>query len=130
MKLSTLLAANAVLAFAYAAGMLFMPATLLANYGMSVGTSEKMTAQFFGVALVFVGLVTWFTRNISDRATQRALVLALLIYDTIGVVVSVMGTLNGSMNAAGWSAVALYAVLGLAAAYFQFGKSSATQALT
>ena len=126
MKFSTLMVANAVLAFGYAAGMLLMPATLLANYGMSVGSSEKMVAQFFGVALVFLGVVTWLARNITDPATQRALVLALLTTDTIGVVVSVMGTLSGAMNAFGWSSVAIYVFLGLGAAYFQFEKPSAT----
>ena len=44
MKFSTLMIANAVLAFGYAAGMLLMPATLLANYGLTTGTSEKMVA--------------------------------------------------------------------------------------
>ena len=126
MKFSTLMVANAVLAFGYAAGMLLLPATLLANYGLTTGTSEKMMAQFFGVGLAFVGLITWLTRNITDAAAQSALVLALLIGDVIGLVVSVMGTLSGAMNALGWSAVAIYAFLGLGAGYFQFGKPRAT----
>ena len=124
MKFSALMIANAVLAFGYAAGMLLMPATLLANYGLTTGTSEKMVAQFFGVGLALVGLITWLTRNITDA--QGALVLALLIGDVIGLVVSVMGTLSGAMNAFGWSSVAIYVFLGLGAAYFQFGKPRAT----
>ena len=124
MKFSTLMVAQAVLAFVYAVGMLFAPATLLENYGLTTGISEKMTAQFYGVGLAFVGLITWLTRNISDPAAQRALVLALLIGDVIGFIVSVMGSLSGAMNALGWSSVAIYLFLGLGAAYLQFGKSS------
>ncbi len=124
MKLSTLMVINAVVALAYALGMLLMPATLLSLYGMTSGSSEQLMAQFFGVGLVAIGLLTWFARNVTDAGTRRAIILALLVSHAIGVIVSVPGTLSGVMNAVGWSAVALYLLLGLGYAYFQFVKPS------
>ncbi len=125
MKLSTLMVINAVVALAFALGLLLMPATLASLYGMTSGSSEQLMSQFFGVALVAIGLLTWFARNVTDAGTRRAIILALLVSDAIGVIVSVLGTLSGVMNAVGWSVVALYLLLGLGYAYFQFMKPSA-----
>jgi hypothetical protein len=43
----------------------------------------------------------------------------------IGLIVSLMGTLSGVVNAVGWSAVLIYLVLAAGYAYFQFMKPSA-----
>jgi hypothetical protein len=47
-----------------------------------------------------------------------------LISQAVGFVVALLGTLSGVMNVAGWSAVAIYLLLGLGYAYFQFTKST------
>jgi len=73
-----------------------------------------------------VGLLCWLARNVSDSAAQRAMILAFLIADVIGLIVSLMGTLSGVFNAVGWSAVVIYLVLSLGFAYFQFMKPSAS----
>ncbi len=124
MKLNTLLVINAVVALVYALGSLLVPATLLTLYGITSGPGEQLMAQFFGVALVAVGLLTWFARNVADASAQRAIILALLISDAVGIVVSLLGTLSGVMSVVGWSAVAIYLLLGLGYAYFQFMKPS------
>ena len=124
MTLSTLLSVNAIVALAYALGLLLVPATLLKVYGITSGPGERLMAQFFGVALLAVGLLTWLARNVADPIARRAFVLALLISQAVGFVVALLGTLSGVMNVAGWSAVAIYLLLGLGYAYFQFTKST------
>ena len=126
MKLSNLLVANAIAALVYGISFVLVPATVLSLYGMTQGTSEALAGQFFGVALIAIGLLTWFARNIADSDTQRAIVLALLISDVIGVIVTVLGTVSGVMSAVGWSAVGIYVLLALGYAYFQFVKPSAS----
>ncbi len=126
MKLSNLLVVNAIVALAYGISFVLVPATVLSLYGMTQGTSEALAGQFFGVALIAIGLLTWFARNIADSDTQRAIVLALLISDVIGVIVAVLGTVSGVMSAVGWSAVGIYVLLALGYAYFQFVKPSAS----
>ncbi len=88
--------------------------------------AANLTGQLFGVELIAVGLLCWFARNVSDSAAQRAIILAFLISAVIGLIVSLMGTLSGVVNAVGWSAVLIYLVLAAGYAYFQFMKPSAS----
>ncbi len=124
MKLSNLLTFNAIVALVYGISFVLVPTTVLSLYGMTQGTSEALAGQFFGVALISIGLLTWFARNVADSEAQRAIILALLISDVIGVIVAVLGTVNGVMSAVGWSAVGIYLLLALGYAYFQFMKPS------
>ncbi|MFQ5595826.1 MAG: hypothetical protein ACE5HA_16895 [Anaerolineae bacterium] len=126
MKLSTLLVINAIVALVYGISFVLVPATVLSLYGVTQGPGETLTGQFFGVALIAIGLLTWFARDVTDSEAQRAIILALLISDVIGVIVAVLGTLSGVMNAVGWSAAVIYLLLALGYAYFQFVKPSAS----
>ena len=126
MKLRNLLVINAIVALAYGVSFVLVPATVLELYGMTQGTSEALAGQYFGLSLIAIGLLTWFARNVTDSDAQRAIILALLISDVIGVIVSVLGTVSGVMNAVGWSAVGIYLLLALGYAYFQFVKPSAS----
>jgi hypothetical protein len=61
-------------------------------------------------------------RGVMDISSQQAFILSLLIINIFGVIVSVMGTISGVMNAAGWSSVAVYFLLTLGHGYFQVVK--------
>jgi len=126
MKLRNLLVINAMIALAYGISFVLAPATVLKLYGMTQGASEALVGQYFGLSLIAIGLLTWFARSVTDSDAQRAFILALLISDVIGVIVSVLGTVSGVMSAFGWSAVAIYLFLALGYAYFQFMKPSAS----
>ena len=124
MKLSSFLVLNAVIALVYGIGAVLVPGTVLTMYGMTPNPGMLLIGQFFGVALIGIGLVTWLARNVVDSAAQRAIILGLLISDVVGVIVALLGTLSGVMNAVGWSSVVIYLVLTLGYAYFQFMKPS------
>jgi len=126
MKFNNLLILNTVLALVFGVGLVLMPATVAAMYGIAPEPAVNLMGQFFGTELLAVGLLAWFARNISDSKTQGAITLAFVIANVVGLVVSVMGTLSGVMNAVGWSAVVIYLVLSLGYAYFQFAKPGAS----
>lgn len=126
MKLSNLFVVNAILALVYGISFVLAPTIVLSLYGMTQGISEALAGQYFGVALIAIGLLTWFARNVADPDAQRAIIRALLISDVIGVIVSLLGTLSGVMNALGWSAVGIYLFLTLGYGYFQFMKPDAS----
>ena len=126
MKLNTFLIFNAIVALVFGIGFVFMPATMASIYGVTPGPAVNLLGQFFGVELIAVGLLCWLSRNVSDTKAQGAITLAFLIANVVGLVVSVMGTLSGVMNAVGWSAVVIYLVISLGYAYFQFMKPSAS----
>ena len=74
--------------------------------------------RFFGVTLITWGLAVWLVSESPDGVALRGVLVASVVGDAIGVIVSILSTIAGTMNAMGWSAVLIYAVLGLAALYF------------
>jgi hypothetical protein len=126
MTLRNLFIFNVVIALVYGISLVVVPATVLSLHGMTQGPSERLAGQFFGVALISLGLLTGFARNAEDSEARRAIVLAQFISSAIGVIVTVLGTLSGAMNALGWLGVVLYLLLTLGYGYFQFIKPSAS----
>ena len=126
MTLRNLFILNAVIALVYGISSVLVPATVLSLHGMTQGPSERLAGQLFGVALIPLGLLTWFARNAEDSEARRAIVLAQFISCAIGVIVAVLGTLSGVMNALGWLGVVLYLLLALGYGYFQFVKPTAS----
>src|SRR3990172_1180494 len=124
MKYRNLLVVNAVVALLYGIGLVLLPSTVLSLYGVTPGPAVNLASQLFGVELLHVGLICWFARNVSDSPAQRAIILASLIGQVFGLIVALMGTLSGVFNVVGWSAVAIYLLLGLGYAYLQFMKPS------
>jgi uncharacterized membrane protein len=124
MKFSTLLIINAIVGLVFGIGFLLVPAFVLTVYGVSSGLAVNLVAQFYGVELVAVGLLSWFARYEQDPSAQRPIILAFLISDVIGLIISLIGTLTGVLSAVGWSAVVIYLFFSLGFAYFQFMKPS------
>lgn len=122
MKLRSLFVLNAVVALAFGAGFLLLPGTMVALYGMEPTPGANLMGQLFGVELIAVGLLCWFVGDIADTAAQRAIALALLIADVVGLIVVLIGTLSGVMNAVGWSGVVIYGGLAVGYVYFRFIK--------
>ena len=118
MKLSALLAISAVIAVAFGLAFVLVSATLLELYGITLDKPGTLVAQFFGAALIGIGIINWSARTAPDGG--RSVILGNLVGDAVGFVIALLGELAGVANALGWSTVALYLVLGLAFAYFQF----------
>ena len=66
-----------------------------------------------------LGLITWLAKDMTGTGV-RPIITGSLIGNAVGTIVALMGTTSGVMNAAGWSAVAIYLLLTLGFAYFQF----------
>ncbi|MEJ2637196.1 MAG: hypothetical protein P8184_18165 [Calditrichia bacterium] len=123
MRFRHLFIINAIIAFIYGIGELLIPATMFAMYGVAYSPGAPLMAQYFGLTLIAISLLSWLARNISDVSAKRVIIMALLVSDVIGVVVSVMGTLTGLMSIVGWSAVVIYLFLTLGYGYFLVVRS-------
>ena len=119
MNIRTFFSIAAIIALVYAAGLILMPAFMNSTYGFGGSASEILISRFFGVELLALGLITWLAKDMSG-AIVRPIIMGSLIGNAVGAIVALMGTLGGVMNAAGWSAVAIYLLLTLGFAYFQF----------
>jgi hypothetical protein len=119
MKLRTFLIIAAILALGYGLGLILMPAFMNSTYGLGTSGSEILLARFFGVELLVVGLVAWLSKDLTG-ASVRPIIIGSLVGDAIAAIFALMGTLSGVMNSTGWSAFAIYFLLTLGFAYFQF----------
>jgi hypothetical protein len=122
MKLKTLLTINAVVILLYAVGALFIPATMLMMYGMTSGPGEQLMTRYFGASMLALGLLSWLARNATDAIARRAVILAFLVFDAAGVVISLLGTLSRVMSPLGWQVVVIYLLFCIGFGYFQFAK--------
>ena len=124
MKLSTWLTIAAVVAVVFGLAFVLVTGPLLSFYGITLDKAGTLVAQLFGASLIGFAVLNWFARGVTDREARQAIVLANLASDTVGFVMALIGQLAGVANALGWSTVALYLLLALGFAYFQFMKPS------
>lgn len=124
MKLSTLFTINAVLAFVFGLGFVFIPGTLVSYYGVELSEQGLVISQLLGAAFLGFAIITWLVRNSAESDVLRAIVLAFFIENAFGFVISLKGQLAGLTNASGWSTVAIYALFAIGYGYFQFQKEN------
>ena len=122
MTLKKLFILNGVIAVGYAIAFFVATGPLLAIYGITPNPEGIFMARWFGVGLLAIGLTTWLARNSAESDAGRAIVLALVITYSVGVILALWGTLLGPFNVLGWIAVGFNLLLGLGFGYFQIIK--------
>ena len=124
MKLKHILILNGIIALVYALGELFIPQTVGSIYGFKdSGNPELMlTARYFGWGLLAVGLICALVATTPPSEAKQAIVKALFVAQSVGVIVSLVGTISGVMSAMGWSAVIIYLFFAAGYGYFGFIK--------
>ena len=120
MNYRTLLVINSFVAFLFGAAFLFVPTLAIKQFGVDNYASTKMLAEFFGTAMLALGLLLWFAKDVTDEGVLRGMGIALLIGDIAGLVVAILGTAGGTMRTNGWLAMVVYALFGLGFAYLVF----------
>ena len=110
MKLKNILLTNAVFLMANAFGAMIFPKFILDLYGVSVDSGVKLMAQYAGIGSVAIGVLALVALKINDLQILIQLVIPILISNGIGVVISLLGTVNGTMNKLGWILVAFYLI--------------------
>jgi hypothetical protein len=119
MKFTILLTINAVLATVSGLACVLFPTHLLKCYGVSLSTMGLVVYQFWGTALIGVGMFTWFARVITDITLQRKFALSLLFTNGLSFVIAIRGQFAGANNS-GWSTVTLFLLLTLGFGVFLF----------
>jgi len=104
-----------ILAILYGVGFLLVPANLLVLYGAPVNPDARLvlTTQYFGAALLGLGLVLWFV----EAATLRGVLIGSVIADVVGFLITGWGMIQGLLNATAWSSLVIYGLLALGALY-------------
>jgi nitrate reductase gamma subunit len=118
MKLSAFLGLAGALGILFGLEFLLIPEMALAQYGVPSEAHNQMQARYFGSTLLAFGLVLWLARGAQDAATQRALLLASVIGNLVGLLLSLWSRFAGLQGLLAWLSVAIYGVLLLGALNF------------
>lgn len=111
MKVSTVLVINTIVLGLFGLGGLFMPVPVLGVYGLEGGAAFLYAVRVASAANISLAVMTFWARNAGSSKARDAMLLGLTIYAALHVVLAVITTLNGTMNAAGWSNAVLFAVM-------------------
>lgn len=122
MSYKLLFVLNAVVVLIVGVAFLAVPDLILKQFQVDSYESTLLLGRFFGTAMIALGLVLWFAKNLEDAALQKGLAVALLISATLGLVVNIIGTASGIMRANGWITMIIYVLFILAYAFMLFLK--------
>jgi hypothetical protein len=127
MSTKIFLTINAVLAVLYGLGFVLFPASSLAVYGVAPEPHVILNIQFFGSALLGIGVIEWFAKDFRDWDAVRGVLIANVVADVVGGLVNLWGTFQGLLNAMAWSSTIVYVLL-LAGALYCLSMGPSKQA--
>jgi len=122
MKLKTLLIIKAIVCLCLGVPILLVPNFIYSIFGATLAAGGIFAAREYGASMMGNLMLTWFARNSQESDARWAIILALFVYDAIGVIVTLVAILSGALNPLVWLVVALYLFLALGFGYFLFSK--------
>jgi len=125
MKLQHLFTTNLIIAAFFGLSCSIFAGWVLQLYGLVPNDGAIWTTRLVGGSILGFASLMWFGQKTASGETRRAIALALLIQDIVGLIASFEIQFSGSVNAFGWSNQILYGLLVLGYAYFLFIKPSA-----
>ena len=128
MKYRTLFLLNSLFAFLLGAVFLVVPTLAIGQFGVDSYTSTRLMAQFFGTAMLALGLLLWFVKDVASESMQKGMAVALFVGSLAGLVVTALGAFTGTMRTNGWMAIVAYVLFGAGYALLLFVKREAKPA--
>jgi hypothetical protein len=113
---------NALVAILLGLAFLVVPSRVLGQFGVDEYAATKLISQFFGTALLGLGLLLWFAKDVTEANLQKGMGIALFVGAAAGLIITVLGTTSGILRANWWIAIVVYAILAVAYAYLVFLK--------
>ena len=107
----------AVLGILYGLAFVFIPAQMEPIYGVPAEPHTSLETQFFGSALITLGVVFWFARDFRDWDAVKGVLIATVVGSIVGGGVNLVGTFQGLLNGMAWSTTVIYALLLVGALY-------------
>jgi hypothetical protein len=123
MNLNNLFRLHAILAALYALGLVLAPQSIIGLLSPTPLSAIGVDiTRLFGAALVLVAFIAWGASRLTDRAARRLIAGSLLVYTTLGLIISLLGQLAGTWGPLGWSNIIAYGIFVIGYAYFLFVK--------
>lgn len=122
MNLKSLLIIKAIVCLVLGLAILIVPDFIYSIFGATLAAAGVFAAREYGASLIGNLMLTWFARNSGESDARWAIILALCVYDAIGVIVTLIATLQGTLNPLGWLIVALYLFFAIGFGFFLVRK--------
>jgi hypothetical protein len=130
MTFRNLLIIKAAVCLVFGALLLFAPVALVGLLGGELAGAGTFTAREYGAALVGTLLLAWFAKGVRAGDARRAILLDLLVYDAIGVVVTLQAVVSGVLGGLGWAIVAVYLFFAVGSGYVLLGEKRLQEGAT
>jgi hypothetical protein len=118
MKLKTLLVIKALVCLVIGLPVLFAPEFTYSFFGAALAAGGIFAAREYGASMMGNMMLAWFARNSGESDAKRAIILALFVYDLVGVIVTLIAIFSGALNPLGWLIVALYLFFTIGFGYY------------
>jgi hypothetical protein len=111
MKLAAFLGLSGAIAIVFGLEFLLIPELALSQYGVPTEAHNLMQARYFGSTLLAFGLVVWLARKSAEDGTRRALLIAGIVGNLAGLVLSLWSRSAGLQGMLAWLSVGIYGAL-------------------
>ncbi len=109
MTFRTLLIAKAAVSLFFGVLLLAAPAALFGLFGAQLCAAGTFPAREYAAAMLGITLLTWLAKDVRGADARGAILVQLLVYDAIGVVITLHALATHLLNALGWGIVLVYA---------------------
>ena len=113
---------NALVVIVLGAGLIFVPEMVLGQFQTQLRVPEVVQARYLGAALLTLGLMFWFAKDVSDERLQKNFSAVGLIGAVLAVIVTIIGITKGVLSINSWIPVVVEVVFGLGYAFMLFLK--------
>jgi hypothetical protein len=109
MDFRTIATLASVLSIPFGLGFVLAPSASAALYGVPPpDAATSLIGRYFGSEVLMYAAALWALRDRRDAEAQRRAAGVIAVATVFGLGVSLLGVVGGTMNALGWSSVALY----------------------
>ena len=114
---------NAIVALVLGVVFLLMPESMLGYFDAEAYVATILMGRFFGSAMIALGLLLWFTKDVSDMSMQKWMAISMFASALLGLIVSILGITSANvMRANGWLAIVIYLLFALGYGFLLYLK--------
>jgi hypothetical protein len=126
MTFRTLLIIKALVCLFFGVFLLAAPGALFGLLGGTLNAGGMFTAREYGAALIGTLLLTWLAKDVRASDGRRAILWDLLVYDGIGVIITIVAVASGVLNVLGWGIMVVYLFFAAGSGFLLLGQKAAT----
>jgi len=126
MTFRSLLVIKAIVCLFFGVLLLAAPGLVFGILGTTLNAGGMFTAREYGAAMIGTLLLTWLAKDVKAGDARRAILLDLLVYDGIGVLITLGAVLSGVLGMLGWGILIVYLFFTVGSSYVLLTRGTST----